>query len=106
MCVPSVSAEDGQWSEGALQPYGPMPLFPSAQALNYGQSVFEGMKAQRSAAGRIVLFRPEANAQRMAEGAARLAMAPPPQDLFLRAVTQVRVWGVVGGGGWWLSASG
>jgi hypothetical protein len=27
------------------------------QVLNYGQSVFEGMKAQRSAKGNIVLFR-------------------------------------------------
>ena len=39
--------------------------------LNYGQSVFEGMKAQRSARGRIVLFRPEENAARMRAGAAQ-----------------------------------
>ena len=39
-----------------------------AQALNYGQSVFEGMKAQRSARGRIVLFRPDENAARMMAG--------------------------------------
>lgn len=41
----------------------------SAQVLNYGQSVFEGMKAQRSAKGRIVLFRPEENAARLQAGA-------------------------------------
>jgi hypothetical protein len=29
----------------------------SLQVLNYGQSVFEGMKAQRSAKGNVVLFR-------------------------------------------------
>jgi hypothetical protein len=29
---------------GGLQPYGPMSLLPSSQALNYGQSIFEGMK--------------------------------------------------------------
>lgn len=39
-----------------------------AQVLNYGQSVFEGMKAQRSEAGRIVLFRPDENAARMMAG--------------------------------------
>lgn len=38
------------------------------QVLNYGQSVFEGMKAQRSAKGRIVLFRPEENAARLQAG--------------------------------------
>ena len=33
-----------------------------------------------------MLFRPEANAERMAEGAARLSMVPPPKELFLEAV--------------------
>ncbi|EFN59069.1 hypothetical protein CHLNCDRAFT_137805 [Chlorella variabilis] len=88
MWMATCSAEDGQWSKGELQPYGPLPMFPSAQALNYGQAVFEGMKAQRSAKDRIVLFRPDANAGRMAEGAARLSMIPPPPELFVEAVTQ------------------
>ncbi|PSC67353.1 branched-chain amino acid aminotransferase [Micractinium conductrix] len=86
MFMASCSAADGKWSAGELQPYGPLPMYPSAQALNYGQAVFEGMKAQRSAKDRIVLFRPEANAERMAEGAARLSMCPPPKELFLEAV--------------------
>ena len=55
------------WS-GQLQPYGPLQLHPSAQVLNYGQSVFEGMKAQRTPAGNIVLFRPDENAARMMAG--------------------------------------
>ena len=42
---------------------------PSAQVLNYGQSIFEGMKAQRTAGGNIVLFRPDENAARMMAGA-------------------------------------
>lgn len=54
--------------EGGLEPYGPLQLEPSAQVLNYGQSVFEGMKAQRSAKGNIVLFRPDENAARMMAG--------------------------------------
>lgn len=80
------SADSQQWSAGELLPYGPLPMYPSAQALNYGQAVFEGMKAQRSAKDRIVLFRPECNAQRMHEGALRLSMVPPPEELFLEAV--------------------
>ena len=38
----------------------PTPLYlplSVLQTLNYGQSVFEGMKAQRSAEGNVVLFR-------------------------------------------------
>ncbi len=55
------------WS-GRLQPYGPLQLDPSAQVLNYGQSVFEGMKAQRTPGDNIVLFRPDENAARMMAG--------------------------------------
>ncbi|KAL4419156.1 hypothetical protein ABPG77_009132 [Micractinium sp. CCAP 211/92] len=86
MWMATCSADGQQWSSGELLPYGPLPMYPSAQALNYGQAVFEGMKAQRSAKDRVVLFRPDCNAQRMHEGALRLSMVPPPQELFLEAV--------------------
>eukprot|EP00208_Stichococcus_sp_RCC1054_P006688 CAMPEP_0206139414 /NCGR_PEP_ID=MMETSP1473-20131121/5915_1 /ASSEMBLY_ACC=CAM_ASM_001109 /TAXON_ID=1461547 /ORGANISM="Stichococcus sp, Strain RCC1054" /LENGTH=434 /DNA_ID=CAMNT_0053533199 /DNA_START=157 /DNA_END=1461 /DNA_ORIENTATION=+ len=79
---------DGEW-KGELQPYGPISLMPSAQTLNYGQSVFEGMKALRTAEGRIVIFRPEMNAARMASGAAKMLMPAPPQEMFIRAVQEV-----------------
>lgn len=39
--------------------------------MNYGQSAFEGLKAQTSAKGRVVLFRPEENAARLQAGASR-----------------------------------
>lgn len=80
--------EEGGW-KGEMRPYGPLHLEPSAQVFNYGQSVFEGMKAQRSAQGRIVLFRPQQNAARMAAGADRLAMPAPPSDMFVGAVQQL-----------------
>ncbi len=40
--------EDEGW-RGALKPYGPLELLPSAQVLNYGQSIFEGMKVGQAA---------------------------------------------------------
>lgn len=82
------TAERG-WDGGVLQPYGPISMMPSAQVLNYGQAVFEGMKAQRSAKGRIVVFRPDQNAARMRDGAARLSMPPVPADMFVDAVKNV-----------------
>lgn len=87
MYVAQYNPETNTWS-GGLQPYAPLQLDPAAQVLNYGQSVFEGMKAQRSAKGRIVLFRPDCNAERMEAGSMRMSMQPPPNDLFLEAVTQ------------------
>ena len=80
--------KDGAWAPGALKPYGPLQLMPSAQVLNYGQSVFEGMKAQRSAKDRIVLFRPDRNAARCAAGAARLSMPEFPEEAFVKAVEE------------------
>ena len=32
--------QDGRWSDGEIQPYGPVPLPPSISALHYGISVF------------------------------------------------------------------
>lgn len=56
------------------------------QVLNYGQSIFEGMKAQRTESGQIVLFRPKDNAARMRDGARRMSMMAPDEDLFLQGV--------------------
>ncbi|GFR49475.1 hypothetical protein Agub_g11409 [Astrephomene gubernaculifera] len=44
------SADTHRWDGGALLPYGPLSLLPAAQVLNYGQSVFEGLKAYRCTA--------------------------------------------------------
>lgn len=77
------------WDQGSLQPYGPLQILPSAQVLNYGQAVFEGLKAQHSEKGSIVLFRPDQNAARMHDGALRLSMPPVPQQQFVEAVKSV-----------------
>lgn len=46
-------------------------------------------QALRTAGGRIVIFRPEMNAARMASGAAKMLMPAPSEELFLRAVQEV-----------------
>jgi hypothetical protein len=81
---------EGGWTEGGMQPYGPISLLPSAQVLNYGQAIFEGMKAQRTEKGSIVLFRPTANAERMRNGAARMSMQPPDEALFVKVLPRFR----------------
>jgi branched-chain amino acid aminotransferase len=74
---------DGAWHDPVIRPYGPLPLPPSISALHYGQAAFEGMKAHRSPAGEVLLFRPRENALRFQRSAERLAMPPVPEDLFL-----------------------
>jgi branched-chain amino acid aminotransferase len=67
-------------------PYRKIELEPSATVLNYGQGIFEGIKAHRTVDDRIVVFRPEMNGHRLAEGADALCMPPVPMDLFLKAM--------------------
>lgn len=80
---------DDPWMPGDLRPYGNIEISPAAGVLNYGQGLFEGMKAYRTAKDRIVFFRPDENARRMQRGADRLKMPPVPESIFIDAVEQV-----------------
>ena len=78
----------GKWSKAEVLPYGDLSMSPRAAVLNYGQGIFEGMKAQRTADGRIVIFRPNMNARRVKYGCERLLMPPVPEDIFIDALKQ------------------
>jgi branched-chain amino acid aminotransferase len=75
------------FSKGELQRFGNIELSPSAGVLNYGQGLFEGLKAYRKQDGSILLFRPEENALRMRMGAERMCMPSPTVEQFVDAVT-------------------
>ncbi|KAK9142139.1 hypothetical protein Syun_011539 [Stephania yunnanensis] len=77
---------DGEFSNGTLEPYGNIELSPSSGVLNYGQGLFEGLKAYRKEDGSILLFRPEENGVRMRMGAERLCMPAPTIEQFVDAV--------------------
>lgn len=74
--------------QGSLIPYGNIELSPCSGILNYGQGLFEGLKAYRKEDGRILLFRPDQNALRMKSGAERLCMPSPSAEQFVDAVKQ------------------
>ncbi|CAH8280945.1 unnamed protein product [Arabidopsis lyrata] len=80
-------SRDGEFSQGQLQPFGNIEINPSAAVLNYGQALFEGLKAYRKQDGNILLFRPEENAIRMRNGAERMCMPSPTVQQFVEAVT-------------------
>lgn len=71
--------EDGQWSNARIVPFGNIELSPATIALHYGAEIFEGMKAFRRNDGKVQLFRPEINMQRLNDSAERLAL--PTIDL-------------------------
>lgn len=77
---------DGQWQNLEIKPFGDLVLSPVNSALHYGQSVFEGMKASKTAQGVPVFLRPEMHAKRLKKSAIRMCMEPVPEDLFLQAL--------------------
>ena len=82
---------DCEWDAGTLLDSEIMPLHEGSPALHYAQQCFEGMKAQCTRDGRVLLFRPDLNSERMNEAAGRLLMPQVPRELFMHGVeTAVR----------------
>ena len=78
--------KDGKWDEGKLVTDDSITLNECACVFQYCQACFEGLKAYTTKDGRIVSFRPDLNASRMAESARRLVMPPFPEERFIEAV--------------------
>ena len=74
---------------GGVQPFAEVPFSPATAAFSYGLGVFEGLKAHRAPDGRVLLFRPDANAHRFRRSAEQLMLLPFPVDRFLSAVTEL-----------------
>src|SRR6476469_2957280 len=77
---------DQGWHGARVTPYGPLTLDPATAVFHYAQEIFEGMKAYRHDDGSIWVFRPEANAERMARSSRRLALPVLEPADFLAAV--------------------
>ncbi|MEJ2294069.1 MAG: aminotransferase class IV, partial [Candidatus Lokiarchaeota archaeon] len=81
--------KDGEWDKGRLIPFGNFEISPAACILNYGQGIFEGMKALKTKKGEITLFRPKENAKRFNDSADRMLMPNYDPSKFLEAVKMV-----------------
>lgn len=79
---------DGAWQEGGLTTDDTVVISECAGVLQYAQTIFEGLKAYTTEDGRIVTFRPDLNAKRMADSALRLEMPVYPEDKFVEAVVE------------------
>ena len=80
--------KNGAWDDGTLTDDANIVLSECAGVLQYAQTVFEGLKAYTTEDGRIVCFRPDLNASRMADSAKRLEMPAFPEDRFVKAVEE------------------
>ncbi|MFI3214550.1 MAG: branched-chain amino acid aminotransferase, partial [Eubacteriales bacterium] len=81
--------KNGVWDEGALTTDATVTMSECAGVLQYAQTCFEGLKAYTTEDGRVVMFRPDLNASRMADSCRRLEMPVYPEDKFVEAVKKV-----------------
>lgn len=77
---------DGKWQTPTIVPFANLSLHPATSAIHYGQSIFEGLKAQKGENGEVLIFRPDMNAKRFNQSALRMSMEPIPEELFLEGL--------------------
>ncbi|MCR4963806.1 MAG: branched-chain amino acid aminotransferase [Firmicutes bacterium] len=79
--------EEGRgWHDARIVPYQNISLDPASCVFHYAVEIFEGMKAYYGVDGKIRLFRPEMNANRMNRSGARLCMPEFPVADFMQAL--------------------
>lgn len=77
------------WHNARIIPYQNISLSPASMCLHYGQEVFEGLKAYRTAEGKIQLFRPEENFKRLNVSNKRMVIPPINEDDCLEALMKL-----------------
>ena len=88
MFLMDYSKEKG-WHDPRIVPYGPIPLDPSAACFHYAQEIFEGMKAYRTAEGKIQFFRPQENFKRLNASCDRLVIPRLDENLLLDSLKKL-----------------
>lgn len=81
--------KNGAWGEVQLETDPYIRIHIGATALHYGQACFEGMKAFNTKDGKVCLFRPNENCDRITRSSKRVCMPPLPEEKFLNAMKLV-----------------
>ncbi|MFA5805897.1 MAG: branched-chain amino acid aminotransferase [Melioribacteraceae bacterium] len=79
----------GGWHNPTIRKFGNIELSPAAMVLHYGQTIFEGLKAYKQVDGRIALFRPEKNVERLNRSAKRMCIPEIDPNLVLQALLEL-----------------
>ncbi len=80
---------DQGWYSPRIEPYSPITMDPATMVLHYGQAVFEGLKAYRTPAGRVQLFRPRDNVRRMNRSCRALCIPELDEAFVLEALKRL-----------------
>lgn len=74
------------WHDPRIVPYGPLQMDPASMVFHYGQAIFEGLKAYNAKDGRILLFRPGKNMERINNSNERMSIPQIDVDFALEAL--------------------
>ena len=88
MFIMDYSTEKG-WHDARIVPFGEISLSPASMVFHYGQEMFEGMKAYRAKDGRVLLFRPEKNIERMNNTNVRMCIPEVDPADVLQAIEEL-----------------
>jgi len=77
------------WHDPRIEPYAPLSLDPSTMVLHYGQAIFEGLKAYKTKDGRVLLFRPRKNMERVNVSNERLCIPPIDPEFAVEAIKAI-----------------
>jgi len=81
--------ETGQgWYDPRIVPFQNLSLSPASVVFHYAPEIFEGMKAYRTPAGKVQLFRPIENARRMNSSAERMCLPQLDENDFMLALKE------------------
>ncbi|CAM9162238.1 unnamed protein product [Discosporangium mesarthrocarpum] len=77
------------WHAPKITPYGDLKISPAASALHYALECFEGMKAYRGVDGKVRLFRPDLNVQRLNTSMSRLHFPPVDKEAMIELISKL-----------------
>lgn len=77
------------WHNPRIEPYAPIVMDPATMVLHYGQGIFEGLKAYRTADNHIQLFRPQENLKRLNHSARKLCIPEFDEAFALQALKEL-----------------
>jgi len=88
MFIMEYTPEKG-WHNAKITKYEPFNISLASIVLHYGQTIFEGLKAYKRPDGKIGIFRPEKNFERLNNSARRMCMPEVDIDFVLKALYEL-----------------
>ncbi len=77
------------WHNPRIEPYAPFEMDPATMVLHYGQAVFEGLKAYRTASGSVRTFRAKDNFTRLNRSSRSLCIPEIDKTLLMDSLKQL-----------------